>query len=406
MHTEKQTIAHIMPWASVGGVELATLRIARATKGMGFHHVAYCLPDPPVAVNLFADAGFETQGYGAVEPSYRHPKEFLRSSFRLAGDFKRRKVSLVHCADLLAAYYAAFAGRLARVPVLCHIRCRYEHLSRRDQSFLRPVNKFVFVSQDTWQSFGYKVSPARGAVVYDGIDVNDAQSDGDAPREVRGEFGIAGDEKIVGMVGRIAPAKDYATLIKAARRVVTVHPNVRFLIIGEHSGAATYREHYEEVKKMLAASGVADRFIFTDFRADVARLVAAMDVCVLCTHTEGMPLVILEAMGLAKPVVATAVGGIPEIIADGETGLLHAHEDDAQLAAHITSLLQDEQRAAQLGERGRQFVEANFSREQFAANMANLYRQMLRVKPENSEASDHAPRITAAGNNLKRYERS
>ncbi len=381
-------VAHVLPWSSVGGTEQATLRIAQGVESYGFRSTAFCLDEPQAAVReLFAEAGFETASYRGVEPSYRRPKEFLRASFRLAAEFRSRKTDLVHCADLLAAYYAALAGKLARVPVLCHIRCRYEHLSRRDQSFLRMVNRFVFVSNDTWRNFGYRVPAERGAVVYDGIEINGASKDVEARSSVRSEFGIAENEKIVGMVGRIAPAKDYATLIKAARRVVASHPDVRFLIVGDYSGAETYREHYKEVKMMLAANGVTDHFIFTDFRTDVARLLSAIDVFVLSTNTEGMPLVVLEAMSQAKPVVATAVGGIPEIISDGETGLLHRHTDDTQLAAQIISLLQDERVAAHLGERGRRHVETNFSEELFALNMRDVYRQALNLEPEKVTAS-------------------
>ncbi len=104
-----------------------------------------------------------------------------------------------------------------------------------------------------------------------------------------------------------------------------------------------------------------------------------MDVFALSTHYEGLPLVILEAMAQAKPVIATAVDGIPEIVIDGETGLLHGHLDDAQLAANIISLLQDEARAAKLGEAGYEFVKKNFSKEQFAMNMVNLYRETLGI---------------------------
>jgi glycosyltransferase involved in cell wall biosynthesis len=189
------------------------------------------------------------------------------------------------------------------------------------------------------------------------------------------------DAKVVGMVARVAPAKDFATLARAAARVFAVRPDVRFLVVGDHSSAESYREHYALVRQMLCAEGVSDRFIFTGHRGDVARLVGALDAFVLSTHTEGLPLVILEAMAQGKPVVATAVGGVPEVVADGETGLLHPPGDDARQAAHLLSLLGDEALAARLGVAGRRRVETDFTPERCAAEMARLYRDVLGVGP-------------------------
>lgn len=372
-------IAHVLPWPSIGGTELATLRIAQALSGGQFRHVAFCLDDAAPVRDLFRASGFETARYAAVPPSYRHPKAFLRNSYGLAREFKRRNVSVVHCSDLLAGFYAGLAGRLAGLPILCHVRCAFEEISRRDRSFLWPISKFAFVSRDAWEKFGHNVAARRGVVVYDGLDAG--ARDADAGAEVRREFRIDGDVKIVGMVARVAPAKDYATLARAARRVAESGARVRFMIVGDHSGTADYRAHYEEVKRVLADCGVADSFIFTGFREDVARLVAAMDVFVLSTHREGLPLVILEAMAQGVPVVATAVGGVPEVVRHGETGLLHAHGDDDDLAAQLASLLRDEARADELGEAGRRFVRTNFNREQFAGNMEQLYRELLRLGP-------------------------
>lgn len=375
------TVAHVLPWPSIGGTEQATLRVARAVEPLGFRSVAFRLKGAHALGEMFRAAGFETAEYEAVPPSYRHPRAFLRNSFALAREFRRRRVSLVHCSDVLGAYYAALAGRLARLPVLCHVRCAFPEVSRREQGFLAPVNKFAFVSRDAWRTFGYKVPARRGAVVYDGMEVSGAGRDEEARREVRREFGLAADAKIVGMVARVAPAKDFETLAKAAARVLFDDPGVRFMVVGDNSREAVHREHYEKVKATLEALGVTRSFIFTGFREDVPRLFGAFDVFVLSTHGEGLPLVILEAMARGVPVVATEVGGIPEVVRHGETGLLHSHGDEEGLAAHVSELLSDAARAGALGEAGRRAVESEFGRERFAAEVAALYRELLHVRP-------------------------
>jgi glycosyltransferase involved in cell wall biosynthesis len=374
MSASRYKVAHVMPWAAVGGTEHATLRVARATEGAGFSHVIFCRRDAPEVRDFFASEGFETVTFEPVEPSYRRAHAYARQSYSLAREFRRRRVDLVHCADVAAAFGAGLAGRMARARVLCHVRNRHTELSRRDQSFLRFVNKFVFVSEDTRTRFAYRAGGRRGVVVYDGIDVS-APDSADASAEVRREFGLGDEVKLVGMVARVAPQKDFATLARSAAKVLVKQPDARFMVVGDYEEAN--RGHYDEVMRALEREGVASKFVFTGFRTDVARLMSAFDVFVLCTHFEGLPLVILEAMARGRPVVATAVDGIPEIVIDGRTGLLHPHGDAEALASRLLSLVEDDALAARFGEAGREFVKMEWSRERFAANMARLYGGVL-----------------------------
>ena len=283
---------------------------------------------------------------------------------------------MVHCSDLLAAYYAGLAGRMARLPVLCHVRCSYPEISQRDKSFLRAVNRFVFVSHDAWSNFGYRVPARRGTVVYDGVDVLEGEV-GEDGQSVRREFDIPAGVPIVGMVARVAPAKDYATLARAAARVLAAHGAVRFLVVGDRSQVAANRAHYEEVRRVLADCGVAPNFIFTDHREDVTRLIAAMDVFVLSTHTEGLPLVILEAMAQGRPVVATEVGGVPEAVADGVTGRLVAPYDADALAAAMHELAGDADLRRRMGEAGAAAARERFTVDRMADEHVALYERVL-----------------------------
>ena len=381
-------IAHILPWATFGGTEHATLRIAQTSEGENFRSVAFCAANSPVR-EMFNGAGFATVAYAGVEPSYRHALNYFQSSLKLARDFRFHQIDLLHCSDLLGAYYAGLAGKLAGLPVLCHVRCSYPKISRRDRSFIWPVDKFAFVSRSTWDTFGYRVPAHRGAVIYDGIDLVDNENYSKDSTSVRREFGIPDDSQIVGMVSRVAPAKDYGTLIDAAVKVVAQRPSVRFLIVGDHSQVPLNRHHYLEIKQLISARGMDAYFVFTDHRDDVSRLTKAMDVFVLSTHTEGLPLVILEAMAQGKPVIGTDVGGVSEVIEHGHNGLLSAHRDANMLAAHITSVLSDENLRKTFAAAGRQSVRMRFSRSGFAIEMAKLYREMLgnRVPRESFDAS-------------------
>ncbi len=217
-------------------------------------------------------------------------------------------------------------------------------------------------------------------VVYDGVEVvnSEAGSEHDnAGRDVRREFNIPDEATIIGMIARIDQQKDYETLAKAAARVVAAAPHTRFLMVGGYSNDEAQRQHFEKVKLWLTTNHVAPYFTFTGFRTDVPRLLRAMDIVALSTHYEGLPLVLLEAMACGKPVVATAVDGVPEVVTDNHTGLLFSHRDDGELASHLLSLIGDRSRATRLGENARSFVQAHFNHEQFRRSMVALYRNVL-----------------------------
>jgi glycosyltransferase involved in cell wall biosynthesis len=281
----------------------------------------------------------------------------------------------VHCADFLAGFRCALAAKLAGLPVITHVRGRVPHLSRRDRSFLWPLRRFVFVSADTRATFAFPVGESRSSVLYDGIDLPEGE---EGSREaIRMELGIDPTSPVVGMVARVAPAKDYPTLINAARQVVKTHPGVRFLIVGQRSGVAEYAAHFAVVSRLIAEAGLESTFIFTDHRSDAARLMTAMDICVLATFAEGLPLVILEAMARRKPFVATNVGGIPEVIHDGETGLLVPVADAPALARALLSLLDDPVRAGALAAAAQAHVVRHFGYPAFRERVRALYDGVL-----------------------------
>lgn len=370
-------VGHVLPFSDVGGTEIATLRVARAAREQGYQNVAFIPTEADRVRELFGEAGIESVTFDLVDPSYRSPSAFVANTRRLAREFSRLGIRLVHCSDVPAAFYAGYAARLAHLPLLCHVRNRYAEMSLRDRSVLLPVQKFAFVSADTWRHFAHRVSRRRGVVLYDGIDVAAAPPRAEDGAALRAELGIPDGVPIVGMVARVAYQKDYPTLVKAAARVIATHGDVRFVVIGDCSSEANYRAHHLEVLRQAEASGVRSRFIFTDFRKDVPRFLDLMDIFVLSTHWEGFPLVLLEAMAHARPIVATAVDGIPELVTDQETGRLFPHEDAEALTECLLDLLRSPAKAGAMGRAGRAHVARHFSRETFTRNVGRLYATLL-----------------------------
>lgn len=372
---KKITVAHIMPWSGIGGVEIATLRMADLTRDR-FRNVGFCLPDAHDLRSRFEAAGFEAVTYQAPQPSLRHGLKYFQDSLVVARALRRVKADIVHFAEEKAAYHCSLAAVLARTRLVCHLRVSNPTLDLRQRLCLRPVDSFIFVSQEARQTFAIALPDSKTRVIYDAFAVSDADTSADA-LSVRREFEIPAASTIVGMVARVSPQKDYPTLAEAAAKILQNHPDTRFLIVGDNSLVDLNRLHFEEVSTILSALGIADRFIFTGHRDDVPRLIAAMDICVLSTHKEGFPLSILEMMAMRKPVVATAVGGIPEIVKPGINGFLHPHGDSLQLADAIISLIADPKARRKMGQAAYEEVKKNYARDTYIENISKAYRDVI-----------------------------
>lgn len=372
---QKLTIAHFMPWGSIGGIEIATVRMA-AAMGREFRNLAFCLSEAKELRALFEKSGTETVEYAPPEPSLRHAAQFYSDSRRVARQLKLAQVDIVHFSEGKAAYHNSLAAMLAGSRMVCHIRNRYNDVTLRDRLTQKPVHKYIFVSEDSRRTYPVPLPMEKTCVVYDAVEIPDPAKIETAV-SVRAEFSIPQEDIIVGMVARVNPQKDYDTLAEAAAEVLKRHPNTRFMVVGDNAIVDLNRQHYAEVAAKLADLGIAGKFTFTGYREDVSRLISAMDIFVLSTHREGFPLCILEAMSMEKPVVATAVDGIPEVIAHGTTGYLHAHGNSAELAAAITGLIEDPELAKKLGSAGLEQVKQVFTPESFTKNMAKVYRDTM-----------------------------
>jgi glycosyltransferase involved in cell wall biosynthesis len=190
-------------------------------------------------------------------------------------------------------------------------------------------------------------------IIYNGVDP--AQFSTSADRGVRAEFGFADDDPVVGIVARFRPEKDHVNLLRAARTVVDELPRARFLIIGDGPTLP-------QVEALCTELQLTPNVHFAGLRDDVPRLLQTIDVFVLSSATvECFPIALLEAMACARPAVCTAIGGIPEMINDGETGYLVPPKDPQELAAGLVRLLRDPQTARRMGRAARARVEAEFT---------------------------------------------
>ncbi|HEU5300098.1 MAG TPA: glycosyltransferase, partial [bacterium] len=190
----------------------------------------------------------------------------------------------------------------------------------------------------------------------------------DAP-DRRETLGIPAGVPVVGMIGRLVPDKDPVGFVAAARAVAGVLPEARFLVVGD--GPLRPR-----VQEAVEREGLAGVVIMTGERPDIPELLATMDVVVLTSRWEGMPMVVLEAMASARPVVAPRLGGLTEVIEDGVTGRLTPPGDERAIAEAVIALLRDAPARRRMGEQGRARVRERFSLERMVAQTLAVYREV------------------------------
>ena len=369
---DTRRIAHILHYHSpVGGAEKATLFLVRHLRERGWDSVAYCLPSADESLRtFFQDHDVPVSTHHEV-PHSLYRSTYLRASLALARDFQRHDVGLIHCSDLPSAFPVLYAAKICRLPILCHIRVLWGEVCRRDKLFLSLVDRFAFVSQATADEFAYRRGALRGEVVYDAVDCCPLPRAESRARLLQ-EFGFSPQDKLIGMVARVSHHKDHLTFIRAASLLRFDYPNLHFLFVGDYQ-APFHQEHYRRVCGWVAEYGMGDRVMFTGHRTDVAQILAGLDVSVLCTHSEAFGLALLEAMVQKTPVIGTAIGGVPEIVQHGVTGLLHAAGDAQALADAVRFYLEHPEQAAVMADRAYEDVGRRFGPDAYLDRMERLY---------------------------------
>jgi glycosyltransferase involved in cell wall biosynthesis len=258
---------------------------------------------------------------------------------RLSRLVRREGIELVHAhSPVAAAGVRATMGRQVRVVYTEHnVWSRYHPLTRALNLCTFPRNDHVFaVSDEVLASVRYPwplcmLPMPTVETLHHGLD-QATFGLGTGMDGARAELGIPEDAPVVGSIANFKAAKDHDTLLRAAARVRQALPDVRFLLVGQGPLEA-------QVRHLAAQLGLEQTVIFGGFRTDVPRLVAGFDVFALSSTYEGLPIALIEAMALGRPVVATRVGGIPEVITDGADGLLVPPRDPEALAEGLLRVL-------------------------------------------------------------------
>jgi len=357
----------------MGGAERVALDLATAQRGMGHEVLAISLSGAdgggPLA-GAFADAEVPVH---IVE---KRPGLDWTLPPRLAAALRRLHIDVVHTHNTPPLVYAAAAARLSGHAVI-HTKHGEGHLVSRAGQVLRRlgapfVHSFVSVSEKTAEhAREQKAYPfaSRMHIITNGIRIDVHRPDPVARVAIREELSIPASAWVVGTVGRCDTNKNQVALLRAMES--SLGAELHLVVVGEGDKLSALRE-------ARTRSACPESIHILGRRHDAHEVIAALDVFALPSLSEGLPLVILEAMATSVPVVSSAVGGIPKVIEHGVTGLLVPANDDEAMAEALGELRESSSKAAAIGAAGCELARREYSSERMAQEYVALYRAALR----------------------------
>lgn len=369
----RPTICHVIHALGVGGAEVLVDVMVRRMAEQYRCVVAVLDEIGEIGERLQAD-GF------VVEHLNRQPGIDRGCAKRLDAFAKREGAKLLHAHQYTPFFQAMLSrGLLGSRPVLFTEHGRhFPDLPSRKRSI---VNRLMLRRHDRLVGVGGAVRQAlidneglpsnRVEVVYNGVDLDALASASAGARErIRGEFGFSDTDFVAVQVARLHVLKDHQTALRAIQQVAQQQPNVRLLIVGEGDQRAAIEAAIRDRK-------LGQNVLLAGNRSDIADLLAASDVFLMSSISEGIPLTIIEAMAAGLPVVSTAVGGIPEMIEHAENGFLAQSGDHRGLADALVLLQQDQTLRNSVAAKGRKQAIQLFSQQGMLDGYRTIYEEML-----------------------------
>jgi glycosyltransferase involved in cell wall biosynthesis len=371
-------VLHVIGGSQFGGIVPHVASLVRMAREHGGE--ATVLATAPRIVSYYRDRGIEVVPLPGIDRPINPFRDALGLA-RLIRYLRREKYSIVHTHTSKGGIIGRLAAYLTRTPIVIHTTHGYAFSDYATNA----ISRHVFLSLETlatrWCDFIIAVNESDRrkaldqAIVTDskivtipnGIDLEEADRELSRDSEsLRHELGLEPGRRIVGVIGRLAEQKGIEYFIDAVPPVHARFPDIDFVIVG-------VGELEDELRRRIQKHGLKGRVRFAGFRSDSYRLLKLLDVFVMPSLWEGMPITLLEAMAAAKPIVATRIKGIMDVCAGDDVAVLVEPADSAALAEGIIRLLSNSTLATRLGHHARIRVESAFSDRKMKESTWHVY---------------------------------
>jgi len=389
-------IAHLISSSGIYGAERIVLSLSQSLNGTNDQCFVGAIRDtrfPRLPLIERAEAiGLPTF---VVESDGRFDRRTIAQLNRF---LVQHRIDILHTHNYKSDLIGLISGRATRTPVVAtahgytHTHWSVALYERLDRWVLRWGFGRVVVVTDTALS---RLPETKRRVIHNGLQVDCFHRNQEQRDRMREQFGIKDHETLIATVGRLSKEKNQEMLLRAAACLCHEHPNLKFLLVG----GGPEDQH---LRLLADALNLGPKVVFTGVIEEMVPVYQAMDVFVLSSVTEGMPLTILEAMAAGVPVVATHVGGVPELIRDHQTGLLVASKDVSGLTESLKRLIASRVLRRQLAEDAFAFVSTHFSQQEMVERYVCVYEEVLakaRSGQSQEPAAEGLDRHSRAGGN-------
>jgi len=307
----------------------------------------------------------------------------LKTIRQLSEIILKKRINIVHSMGSRANFFTRLACRnIPATAVICTVAMLVEGYDvgllkkviyiMADRLSSRYVTHFIAVSNalKTRLIRERKIPADRISVIYNGVELNRYNPDRYNSKEIRRSLDIDNNVLVVGTIGRLVYQKGFSYFLEAAKRVYSEKEQIRFVIVG-------HGPEENNLKKMAEAIGISNVCIFTGQRFDIPELLSAFDVFVLSSVLEGLPRIVIEAMAMERPIVATDIEGVREELTHERSGLLVPPANPNTLSGAILNLLNDKEKAKSLSYEARKRAEKIFDLKLTLANIETLYKEVL-----------------------------
>ncbi len=364
-------VIHLVEDLKIGGAERIIADIAEGLDGKKFDVSVWCVTSGGETASELIKNGIKVSILGIS--THHNPWNV----FKLTRLLKNAGPDIVHTHGYFASVIGRLAARKAHIPgIVTHVHSTYWDYEKRHIRTERKLSRFthkIICCSKAVENFVRdfeNIKDSKTIMIYNGVDEDKFSKHKDS-RSIRAELGIDEGSPVVGTVSALTPHKGHIHLIQAASSVLGTFPSTRFLIVGD----GFLRARLEDQAKNL---NISSSVIFTGERKDIPEILSLMDIFVLPSFSrEGLGLAILEAMAVGRPVVATEIGGIPEAVIQGKTGLLVPPGDSEEMAQAIIQILQDPEKAKSMGEKGRARVKERFTKTKMLSEIQNVYQSLI-----------------------------
>lgn len=368
---KKKKILQLIDGLTVGGAEVLLVQLARGIKEAGYDVSVGYSTYGPLEKNLL-NLGISCTRlprFGRIDPILL---------LRMCQLILRERPDIVHTHLFISDLYGRMAARLCGVPVVISTSHSNDVWARRiPLGYLygltaKLADRVIAVSRSVrdYQIQHTGIFSDKICVIENAVDIWRFAGQDHAGRLVRDELKIDSAAPLVGIIGRLRPVKDHDNFLKAAVQIKNKLPEARFLVVGD----GPLRE---ELMMQAQTLDLGSAIIFCGIRQDIPAVMAALDVLVISSKWEGLPVTLLEGMAARRPIVSTAVGGVPNTVSDGESALLVPPEDSLALANACLKILDNPVLAQSLGEAGFARVKSQFSLDVMIGKTLKLYEELL-----------------------------